>query len=408
MDERSSQEMDVAEDDLARTIDWACRLIRHPTVSTESNLALIAEVEAALAALGFRCRRFPNPDGGKANLLASIGPERPGGIVFSGHTDVVPTAGQVWSHDPFDPWVAEGRLYGRGATDMKGFLGVVMALAPEMAAAPLARPIHLAFSYDEEIGCAGVRPLVRHLAEQEVRAELVLIGEPTDMQVVTAHKGIRVLRTTVKGRAAHSSQPASGANAIAALARIALAIEAQAAHLARTERDERFDPPHTTVNLGQIRGGEAVNIVAEQAELLWEYRPLPGTDADAILARIRHVAEHEVLPVLSAGGEEQVAITFETIAAAPPLESGDNEAAEELVRRLLGANRAHAVSFTTEAGLFQRIAGLPTIVCGPGAIAQAHRPDEWVALDQLARAIALVRALIARACEKARPAGAMA
>ena len=408
MNERSSQGMGVAQDDLARAVDWACRLIRHPTVSAESNLALIEEVEAALVALGFRCRRFPNPEGTKANLLASIGPQRPGGIVFSGHTDVVPTAGQAWSHDPFDPHVAEGRLYGRGATDMKGFLGVVMALAPEMAAAPLARPIHLAFSHDEEVGCAGVGPLVRYLAEEKLRAELVLIGEPTDMQVVTAHKGIRVLRTTARGRAAHSSQPASGANAIAALARIALAIEAEAAHLARTERDERFDPPHTTVNLGQIRGGEAVNIVAEQAELLWEYRPLPGTDADAILARIRDVAEREVLPLLRAGAGEEAAITFETVAAAPALQSGENEAAEELVRRLLGANRAHAVSFTTEAGLFQRIAGLPAIVCGPGAIAQAHRPDEWVALDQLARAMALVRALITHACEKAASPAAMA
>lgn len=407
MDDRSSEHRHERGDDLARAVDWACRLIRHPTISADSNLALIAEVETELASLGFECRRFPNPEGTKANLLASIGPERPGGIVFSGHTDVVPTAGQAWSHDPFDPRVVEGRLYGRGATDMKGFLGVVMALASEMAAASLVRPIHLAFSYDEEVGCAGVGPLVRYLAEVNVQAELVLIGEPTDMQVVTAHKGIRVLRTTAKGRAAHSSQPASGANAIAALARLALAIEEEAVHLARTERDERFDPPYTTINLGQIRGGEAVNIVAEQAELIWEYRPLPGTDAEAILARIRQFAEREVLPELAAGAGEEAAITFETIAAAPALESGDNEAAEQLVRRLLGANRAHAVSFTTEAGLFQRIGGLPAIVCGPGAIAQAHRSDEWVALDQLARAIALVRALIAHACEKTPPMDAM-
>ncbi|RMF71270.1 MAG: acetylornithine deacetylase, partial [Alphaproteobacteria bacterium] len=256
MDAQSLQQGRGDRDGLARAVDWACRLIRHPTISSESNLALIAEVEAELTSLGFRCRRFPNREGTKANLLASIGPVRPGGIVLSGHTDVVPVAGQAWSHDPFDPQVVEGRLYGRGATDMKGFLGVVMALAPEMAAAPLARPIHLAFSYDEEVGCAGVGPLVQHLAETDVRAELVLIGEPTDMRVVSAHKGIRVLRTTVTGRAAHSSQPASGANAIAAVARLALAIEEEAAHLARTERDERFDPPHTTVNLGQIRGGE--------------------------------------------------------------------------------------------------------------------------------------------------------
>ncbi len=408
MDERPSAYGHAGRNDLARAIDWACRLIRHPTVSSESNLALIAEVETELASLGFRCRRFPNPDKTKANLLASIGPEQPGGIVLSGHTDVVPTAGQAWSHDPFDPQIADGRLYGRGATDMKGFLGVVMALASEMAAAPLVRPIHLAFSYDEEVGCAGVGPLVRHLAKMNVQAELVLIGEPTDMQVVTAHKGIRVLRTTAKGRPAHSSQPGSGANAIAALARLVLAIEEEAVQLARTERDERFDPPHTTFNLGQIRGGEAVNIVAEQAELIWEYRPLPGTNADAILERIQRLAERKVLPMLAAGAGKDAAITFETMAAAPALESSGNEAAEQLVRRLLGANRAHAVSFTTEAGLFQRIAGMPAIVCGPGAIAQAHRPDEWVSLDQLARAIALVQALIAHACEKPRSVDAMA
>ncbi|GIX18237.1 MAG: acetylornithine deacetylase [Rhodothalassiaceae bacterium] len=381
--------------DLDRAVDWACRLIRHPTVSSAGNLALIAEVEESLAALGFRCRRFPNAEGTKANLLASIGPEAPGGVVFSGHTDVVPVTGQDWSHDPFDPWIADGRLHGRGASDMKGFLGVVLALAPEMAAAPLARPIHLAFSYDEEVGCAGVGPLVRHLKEADVRAELVLIGEPTDMRVVTAHKGIRVLRTVVRGRPAHSSTPAAGANAIAALARIARAIEEEAARLAREERDGRFDPPHTTVNLGEIRGGEAVNIVAGRAELLWEYRPLPGSDPDALARRIAAFAEERVLPDMRQTAPE-AEILFETVAAAPALEARGNETAEELLRGILGANRSHAVSFTTEAGLFQRIAGLPAIVCGPGSIDQAHRPDEWVALDQLARAIRLVRALIRR------------
>ncbi len=379
--------------DLDRAVDWACRLIRHPTISSASNLALIAEVEDALTAFGFRCRRFPNAEGTKANLLAGIGPDAPGGIVFSGHTDVVPVAGQDWSHDPFDPRIADGRLYGRGASDMKGFLGVVLALAPEMAAADLARPIHLAFSFDEEVGCAGVGPLVRHLKDADVRAELVLIGEPTDMRVVTAHKGIRVIRTTVQGRPAHSSRPEGGANAIAALARIALAIEDEAVRLAREECDARFDPPHTTVNLGEIRGGEAVNIVAGRAELLWEYRPLPGSDPDALVRRIAAFAAEQVLPGMRRTAPE-AEIRFETVAAAPALEARGNETAEELVRGILGANRSHAVSFTTEAGLFQRIAGLPAIVCGPGSIEQAHRPDEWVALDQLARAIDLVRALI--------------
>lgn len=371
------------------------RLIAFPSVSSRSNLDLIGWVEEMLERHGVTCRRFENPEGSKANLLASIGPADIPGILLSGHSDVVPVEGQAWSSDPFTARHADGRLYGRGACDMKGFVGLVLALVPRLAAARLAMPVHIALSYDEEVGCAGVRSLVGYLANLPVRPRLALIGEPTEMRIVTAHKGIRVVRTEIRGRAGHSSLPAAGANALVAAAGLVAFIDDLGARLAKT-RDDRFAPPVTTFNIGLLEGGAAVNIIAEHATVRWEYRPLPGIDADAILAGVRDHAEQVILPRLRAAAPE-ARIDFTLEAEAPALDGEGSEEGEAFLRRLLGANDSHAVSFATEAGLFSKVAGIPAIVCGPGSIEQAHKPDEFVSLDQLARA----ERMLAAVCEAA-------
>jgi len=371
-------------------------LIGFPTVSRDSNLDLIGYVRTQLDAHGVGYRLFENAEGTKANLLATIGPANLPGILLSGHSDVVPTEGQAWSADPFAAWEADGRLYGRGTCDMKGFLGLVLAAVPRLAASDLALPVHIAISYDEEVGCAGVGSLVDHLARLETKPRLAVVGEPTEMQIVTAHKGIRVIRTDITGKPAHSSMPEAGANALFAAAKLASTLEALGAELACERRDDRFDPPYSTVNLGRVEGGAAVNIIAEHAVLEWEFRPLPGVDADAILDRVRAVAEDEILPGLRRTAPE-ADIRFTEVAAAPALSAEGGEPAETFLRRLLGANRSHAVSFTTEAGLFQGLAGVPAVVCGPGSVDQAHKADEFVSLEQLGRAERMIEAISAAA-----------
>jgi len=365
------------------------RLIGFPTVSRESNLDLIDWAESLLTTAGFRCRRFVDPEGRKANLLATMGPEDRPGILLSGHSDVVPVEGQDWSSDPFVVRRADDRLYGRGACDMKGFIGLVLDAATRLRADTLAVPVHIALSYDEEVGCAGVRSLVDHIAAMETRPALAIIGEPTDMQVVTAHKGIEVIRTRIRGRAAHSSLPEAGANVLYAAADLLTCLRGLAGRLAKSPRDSRFDPPYTSLNPGRLEGGAAVNIIAEEAVLDWEFRPLPGIDPETVLDEVRAHAETVLLPALRAQAEE-ADIVFERLAAAPALDSAGGEDAAAFVSRLLGANDSHAVSFTTEAGLFQGMAGVPSVVCGPGSIAQAHKADEYVTYDQLARAEAMI------------------
>jgi len=376
---------------LPQTRELIDRLVGFDTTSARSNLALIDFAQDYLEGLGARCRRTANTEGSKANLLASFGPEIAGGVVLSGHSDVVPIDGQVWDSDPFTVVERDGRLFGRGTADMKSFLATAMALAPAFQAQPLSKPLHIAFSYDEEVGCTGVQGLIRDLADNLPRPEMVIVGEPTSMRIINGHKGCFLFETRITGQAAHSSQPHHGANAIAAAGRLIafladMANERRAAAAAKDRADapgnSAFDPPYTTFNLGQIDGGRAINIVAQDCRFTWEFRPLPGEDSNAIVAAFEAYAAAEVLPDL-AEFAPGAAIETERLAEVPALAPEQDGAAEALVRRLSGVNDSGVVSFGTEGGLFQDC-GLSTVVFGPGSIDQAHKPNEFIALEQVA------------------------
>lgn len=359
------------------------RLVGFDTTSAKSNLALIDFAQDYLESQGARCRRTLNDEGTKANLFATLGPEAPGGVVLSGHSDVVPVEGQAWTSDPFRVVERDGRLYGRGTADMKTFLATALALVPEFQARPLRRPIHIALSYDEEVGCTGVGAMVRDIAANLPQPDMVIVGEPTGMKIVNGHKGCYLFETRVRGQAAHSSQPHHGGNAIVAAGRlIAFLAEMAAERRTAAPSDSNFDPPYTTFNLGQIEGGRAINIVAQDCRFTWEFRPLPGEDTEAIVAAFEAHARDAVLPALR---EFAAAASIETerLATVPPLAPENEGAAESLVRRLSGVNDTGVVSFATEGGIFQA-AGLSTVVFGPGSIDQAHKPDEFITLAQVA------------------------
>ena len=359
------------------------RLIGFDTTSAKSNLALIDFAQDYLESHGARCRRITNPEGTKANLFASLGPEAPGGVVLSGHSDVVPVDGQPWDSDPFTVIERDGRLYGRGTCDMKTFLATALALVPEFQAQPLKQPLHIAMSYDEEVGCTGVGGMIRDIAENLPRPEMVIVGEPTDMKIVNGHKGCYIFESRVRGEAAHSSQPHRGGNAILAAGRLIAYLADLAAGKRRdAPPDSPFDPPYTTLNVGQIEGGKAINIVAQDCRFVWEFRPIPGEDTEAIARDFESFAQQEVLPAL-AEVAPGAAIETARLATVLPLAPEDDGAAETLVRRLSGVNATGVVSFGTEGGLFQE-AGMSTVVFGPGSIDQAHKPNEFIALEQVA------------------------
>jgi acetylornithine deacetylase len=367
-------------------------LVGFDTTSAKSNLELIGFVENYLKELGVDSRRTGNAEGSKANLYATLGPDAEGGVVLSGHSDVVPVTGQDWHSDPFAVERKDGRLYGRGTADMKSFLAIALALAPEFLEAGLKRPIHLALSYDEEVGCLGVGGLIADVTENLPRPEIVIVGEPTSMQPVVEHKGISVFRTTIAGKAAHSSQPHRGGNAILAAGELIAELGRLAEELrAAAPADSPYDPPYTTVGIGKIAGGEAVNIVAERCAFDWEFRNLPEQDAGEIEARFRAFAEEKVLPKLRKGAPD-AAIETESLSSVTAFQRVEDSPAERLVRRLTGSNRSGAVSFGTEASLFQQ-AGISTVVCGPGSIDQAHQPNEFIDLDQVEACEKMLREL---------------
>jgi acetylornithine deacetylase len=369
------------------------RLIAFDTVSRNSNLELISYAANLLEAAGARLRLSYDELGAKANLFASIGPDRDGGYVLSGHTDVVPVDGQTWSSNPFAADIRDSRLYGRGSADMKGFIAAALALLPEFAALDLKLPLHFAFSYDEEVGCVGVRRLLDDLKSAGIKPALAIIGEPTSMRVVAAHKAGAVIETVATGREGHSSAPSKGANAVMMAGEFIASLGALADQL-KEDRDEHFDPPYTTVQASVFSGGTAVNVLAREARVIWEYRALPDRDTAEILARVTARAA-AILPCYRTGAPEADFAT-RVQAAYPGLVRDDASPAVRVACALSGSNDVHTVSYGTEAGLFQQ-AGIPAVVCGPGSIEQAHKADEFVELDQLDACALFLRRLALRA-----------
>ncbi len=371
------------------------RLVAHRTVSSDSNLALIDDVRRYLESYGVASRLVPNADGTKANLVATIGPAVAGGAVLSGHTDVVPVEGQPWSSDPFALVERDGRLYGRGSSDMKGFIACALAAVPALVHAKLQRPIHLCLSYDEEIGCFGAPHAIELFGRELPQAALCIVGEPTMMRVVVGHKSSWVNRVAIVGREAHSSAPHLGANAIVYMGRFlafldALQAELRAKGLADAVPGVSFDPPWTTLGIGLIHGGTAANIVARECALTWEFRALPGANPEAIYAQAAAKIAELDAAIKQEAPEASVSMT--RYAAIPGLKPEIDGPAAKLALALTGANRTETVAFGTEAGQFQA-AGISTVICGPGDIAVAHKTDEYTTRDQLAQCDAFIAKL---------------
>ncbi|MDR4305695.1 acetylornithine deacetylase [Chelatococcus sambhunathii] len=376
------------------TIDLLGRLIGFDTTSRNSNLDLIDYVEGYLARFGIASERTPDASGAKSNLFATIGPADRQGYVLSGHTDVVPVDGQNWTTDPFLMARHNGRLYGRGACDMKGFLAVCLALVPEMVETELKAPIHLAFSYDEEVGCIGVRDLLAELVKRPVRPLGCIVGEPTSMQVVIGHKAKRSLRICAHGLGGHSSRAPECVNAVEYAARLVVATSDIGRRLAASgPRDALYDIPHSTAHVGVFQGGSTVNVVPAEATVDLEFRTLPEDDLDAMVAEIRAAADalsQEMRALDASSG-----VTMEQISEIPGLAMAPEDDMVALAKRFAGRNDHGKVAYGTEAGLFVEVGRIPTVVCGPGSIAEAHKPDEFVAEEQLAKCESFVRALIA-------------
>jgi acetylornithine deacetylase len=364
-----------------QTLDILARLIAFDTTSRNSNLELIAWVEDFLAARGIASKRVLDADGAKANLYALIGPEVEGGVVLSGHTDVVPVDGQPWTSDPWVLTERDGKLYGRGTADMKSFLALALAHVDAARAATLKAPIILAFSYDEEVGCLGAPSLIADMQGLVPRPSAVIVGEPTSMKVVSGHKSVRGFRVEVIGREAHSSLPDDGVSAVMEAMKL-MNLVVEMAHEARAHADVQslFSPPGPTMTIGKVDGGTAMNIIARRCEFMWDLRCPPGVDPDPIEARFRAAAEAldaEIKARAPEGG-----VTMFRRSNNPPLTPDRSSAAETLARALTGDNDTRAASYAAEAGLFQR-AGWPCVLCGPGSITQAHQPDEWIELSQI-------------------------
>jgi acetylornithine deacetylase len=378
---------------MAAALDILERLVAFDTVSARSNLELIDWVAVYLGRFGIATTRS-SVFAGKANLFATIGPPEKGGVLLSGHTDVVPVAGQEWHGDPFRLAEKEGgRLCGRGSADMKGFIALVLAMVPEIVERKLAVPLHLAFTHDEETGCFGAPALIGALPTGMARPKLAIIGEPTSMQIANAQKGCSFFRTRIVGHEGHSSAPDRGVNAISAAAEIIAEIgrlHAEARDRARP--DSGFDPPHTTLSVGTIAGGTAVNIIARECAFDWDLRTLPDEDAASLKARIDRFITTDLLPRMRAG-YKGAAVETETIVAVPPLVPVAGSPAEALARRLTGVNTTTTVSFASEAGLYQQ-AGIAAIVCGPGSIDVAHKPDEYITRAELAAGQAFLDRLL--------------
>ncbi|RZF28594.1 acetylornithine deacetylase [Paraburkholderia sp. UYCP14C] len=364
------------------------RLIGFATVSRDSNLELIGFVQQYLADLGVESELFHNAERTKANLFATIGPRDRGGIVLSGHTDVVPVDGQAWTVDPFRLTEKEGRLYGRGTADMKGYLASVLAALPALLKLKLEVPVHVAFSYDEEVGCLGVRPMLAELEKRVHKPRMCLIGEPTELKPVLGHKSKLAMRCHVKGAACHSAYAPHGVNAIQYAARLINRLEQIGDELAQPEHhDARFDPPFSTVQTGVIKGGRALNIVPAECEFDFEVRGVPGFDPNVVADKLQSYAAAELLPKMRAV-QPDTDVRVQMLNAYPGLATSPDSDAARLLAMLSGSNEYGTVAFGTEGGLFTQ-AGIPTVVCGPGSMDQGHKPDEFITIEQLNRCDAM-------------------
>lgn len=381
----------------AEALELIRTLIAFPTVSRDSNLELIDYVRERLRPLDADVRLTFDRDRRKANLFATLGPRGEPGMVLSGHTDVVPVDGQDWSSDPFALDEREGRLYGRGTADMKSFIACALAVVPEFVQRGLKEPLHFAFSYDEEVGCLGVRHLLADMAQAGIRPRSCVVGEPTEMRPVIAHKGKQSYRCTVRGLASHSAYAPFGVNAVEAAAEaVAFLKQLARRHRDRGPYDRGFDVAYTTVHTGVIRGGTALNIVPQDCVFDFEFRNLPGDDPDALRqefeAHVRNFIEPEMHTVDPHSG-----FSLEKLSEIPALDTGAEAEITALAQEFSGSRDIAKVSFGTEASQFQ-VAGVPTVVCGPGSILQAHKPDEFVTLDQVARCEQFLRGLMSRCC----------
>lgn len=380
---------------LIETTEILGDLIAYPSVSTDSNIEMIAYLANRLSDLGAQVDVYHDETGRKANLWGTIGPDMPGGILLSGHTDVVPVEDQDWSSDPFVMEERDGLLFGRGTCDMKGFIAAAMGIAPLLSQTELRRPVHFAFTHDEETGCLGAQSLVSELQERDLRPAMALIGEPTEMRVIEGHKGCCEYTTRFAGLEGHGSAPDLGVNAAEYAVRYVMRLlELREALKDRAPPTSKFDPAWTTLNIGGVHGGVAHNVIVGKAEVDWEFRPVQQDDYHFIHREIGGFIDHDLLPAMRAIHPEAEIVT-EAVGEVDGLEPMDENEARDLFCELTGANGADVVAFGTEAGLFTRL-GLSAVVCGPGSIAQAHKPDEFVSLDQMDKCVSMLERLTAR------------
>ncbi|MDR0809407.1 MAG: acetylornithine deacetylase [Gemmobacter sp.] len=375
--------------------DIFTRLMAFDTVSARPNIELMHYVRDLLSGSGIEAALIPDPSGTKANLFATVGPAGQGGVMLSGHTDVVPVEGQSWTKPPFALTAENGRLYGRGAADMKGFCALAMDAMLQAAKRPLKVPLHLALSYDEEVGCMGVRSLVEMLAQAPVKPHLCIVGEPTGMQVATGHKGKIALRATCTGREGHSALAPLALNALHLAADFLGEIRALQARIVETgPRDGDYDVPYTTIHVGKMQGGVQVNIVPNTATLDFEIRSLAEDDPERLISELRAAAARVTLPLKADFPEAEIRV--DRLWDYPGLGTPSNAGVVNFVKSLTGANGTIKVAFGTEGGLFSRDLGIPTVICGPGSMAQGHKPDEYVTEEQMERAAAMLSALLGR------------
>ncbi|MDQ2091828.1 acetylornithine deacetylase [Marimonas arenosa] len=374
------------------TIQSLNDLIAFPTVSSDSNLEMIDYLANRLDSAGARVDVFHDETGTKANLFATIGPEVDGGIVLSGHSDVVPALEADWTNDPFDMIKRDGKLYGRGACDMKGFIAACVAMAPGLAGRVTDRPLHFAFTYDEEVGCLGAQSLVDSLTARAIRPGVAIIGEPTEMRIIEGHKGCCEYTTRFEGLAGHGSAPERGVNAVEYAVRyFSRLLDLREQLKARAPGDSKFDPPWTTINPGSLKGGVAHNVIADHATVEWEMRPVTDADAAFVREEMRAYVTDVLLPAMQAVWPE-ASISTEVIGEVAGLVPTDVNEARRMLMELTGANGADLVPFGTEAGLFQEM-GMDVVVCGPGSIAQAHKADEFVSLEQMGLCLEMLERL---------------